>query len=550
MKHILVVVFFFLSLSFSFSQTTLVLKPDAAIGEDAAVWRLSDDCIPVGNTTTVADINLGNYIETRYMSWTWSSMGCGSGDIRSLIRFSEISLIPSGAIIISAHLNLFGPHESPDPTVNSVYPGTPYVLDNSGFLQRITSSWEESSVTWNTQPSATSLNEKSIPISTSKYGWDVSIDVTDFVAGYADGSFDNYGFLLRQQTEAIYRSIAFASSDNEDETLWPELVIVYECREDGVTVHDTTCDIKTISGRPEATEYLWSTGVVTRDITVEETGTYWVRSDVGCIAIDTFYIDGHEITPPDIDVSDIIVCPEENEVAITVDVNGETDVTYGWSPIAGVLSGNDQANATVNPNVSEKFIITVTRTEGICRSTARDTVQISKYDVGYIDIVGADDILCNRQSAEIAVQPDDFESYHWKYNDLPLTGNSSKTTISAFDDFNIYVGTMDANGCGLADSAILKTEPCCTLLMPNAFSPNGDGINDVFCAVGGQSIENIFLQIFDRWGQRVFFSYNPAVGWDGSFKGTKCDVGTYFYHLSYKCDDEMADKRGDITLIK
>ena len=124
---IILVLSLFLSATLSSAQTTPVLKPNAVIGEDATLWMLDDDCVPWSMSSTPADVNYGSSIELRYQDWTWAAAGCGSGTIRSLIRFSEVAAIPSSATVISAELRLYGPSEFPyDPITNSVYPGSPF----------------------------------------------------------------------------------------------------------------------------------------------------------------------------------------------------------------------------------------------------------------------------------------------------------------------------------------------------------------------------------------------------------------------------------------
>jgi len=89
-------------------------------------------------------------------------------------------------------------------------------------------------------------------------------------------------------------------------------------------------------------------------------------------------------------------------------------------------------------------------------------------------------------------------------------------------------------------------------MVPNAFSPNGDGSNDVFKVVNITSQTLKEFSVYDRYGQRVFYTLQPGSGWDGTFNGRPCDVGTYYYVLRYSMpgSDQEYMMKGDVTLIR
>lgn len=93
-----------------------------------------------------------------------------------------------------------------------------------------------------------------------------------------------------------------------------------------------------------------------------------------------------------------------------------------------------------------------------------------------------------------------------------------------------------------------------TMAIPNAFSPNGDGKNDLFRLTTGKDIRNIELRIYDRWGKEVFVTTDPQVGWDGNFGGTPMPIGTYYYVLVayYNNQYQVAQKmyKGEVNLIR
>ena len=110
----------------------------------------------------------------------------------------------------------------------------------------------------------------------------------------------------------------------------------------------------------------------------------------------------------------------------------------------------------------------------------------------------------------------------------------------------------DANNCVTATQIQVEQQLCCQLFMPDAFSPNGDSKNDTYRMVeyGGGVILGDF-RIYNRWGQEVFRTQDITKGWDGKFKGTDQDQGTYNYLIQYQCNDKglISQKVAKGTLI-
>lgn len=111
---------------------------------------------------------------------------------------------------------------------------------------------------------------------------------------------------------------------------------------------------------------------------------------------------------------------------------------------------------------------------------------------------------------------------------------------------------IDTNGCAGRDTLMLEAiDGCYDLNVPTAFSPNGDGVNDVFRAM--QRPARLFdLRIVDRWGEVVFRTDDPTDGWDGTFRGRPAPVGTYVYEAVYSFHDRQEPVRmaGTVTLIR
>lgn len=205
------------------TPVTVTFKPGADVGQDAIVWMLTSGCgIPI------ADSNYGNMDQFNIEYWTFN--GC-PGAIRNFIKFTELSIIPTNAIVTSAKIKFYGvPSSVPYPHGNSGYAGSPYNTDNNGWLRRVNSNWEENTITWNNQPAYSTANQISIPASNAQWNWNWADSSTALVAMVQDmisNPSSNYGFMMMLQTEEIYRSLQFASSDNANSALWPELTVTY-----------------------------------------------------------------------------------------------------------------------------------------------------------------------------------------------------------------------------------------------------------------------------------------------------------------------------------
>lgn len=117
-------------------------------------------------------------------------------------------------------------------------------------------------------------------------------------------------------------------------------------------------------------------------------------------------------------------------------------------------------------------------------------------------------------------------------------------------DNKTYRVTAYKNGNHLITSTSNYAEviPPLSIFIPDAFTPNGDGINDYFC-VKGEGIQNFTLRIFNRWGEEVFESYNPKQQWDGTYQGKPAASGTYVYHF-LAAGKGSKIKTGSVTLIR
>jgi hypothetical protein len=204
--------------------TKLVLQPGDDKGQDTWIDFFN------GNDSSIYNNgNAGSVDQIKCDVWT---MFGGVVKERSLIRFDDLSQVPSNSRIIAAKMFLHGLSSSPIhlPQGNSYYPGSPYYSygPNDIYVKKITSSWDENTVTWNSRPSVSVYGESLISPSTSQWNYNASTDVTRIARYFINNPDKNFGFMLSFVDEDIYRSMGFYSSEYTDAAMRPKLVILYK----------------------------------------------------------------------------------------------------------------------------------------------------------------------------------------------------------------------------------------------------------------------------------------------------------------------------------
>lgn len=208
--------------NFGSEYTMLVLQPNETEGQDTWIdWYAADPSYANGNA--------GSIDQFKCFAWTIEGSPVYS---RSLIRFNGLESILSMKKIVYAKMFLYGLSSSPVhlPLGNSYYPGSPYESygPNDVNVQRITSPWDENSVTWNTQPSFTSVNKSEIPPSKSQWNYNTSVEVTKMVRYFVNNPSRNYGFMLSLANETPYHAMGFYTSEYTITNRRPKLVVVYK----------------------------------------------------------------------------------------------------------------------------------------------------------------------------------------------------------------------------------------------------------------------------------------------------------------------------------
>lgn len=221
---------------------------------------------------------------------------------------------------------------------------------------------------------------------------------------------------------------------------------------------------------------------------------------------------------------------------------------YAWEPAEG-LSNTSIANPWVSPSVNTEYKVTITETT--CNQSATLSTRLTVMPVPKINAMKANDIDCSNDRSQLnatgAVQ------YTWTPA-ITLTNPSIANPVARPETTTVYVvkGT-DMEGCTGYDTITVKVDNVnkSGYLMPNAFTPNYDGLNDCYGVKYWGVIEKFEFSIYNRWGERIFNTKDPGQCWDGTYKGVEQDAGVYVYMINAEttCEAEVF-RKGTFTLIR
>lgn len=217
--------------------------------------------------------------------------------------------------------------------------------------------------------------------------------------------------------------------------------------------------------------------------------------------------------------------------------------TYSWSPTAGV-SAPGSASAVFNPTTTTTY--TVTASTANCSAQDAFTVTVSP---GAAVDAGPDAFVITGQQYTMQASGS-AGSYLW----TPAAGLSSPTILNPVatpaqtTTYTLEVTTPQ--GCKASDQVTLTLLPNCLRPM-EAFTPNGDGVNDLWLVTTGACLKSADVQVFNRYGAKVYESKDYRNTWDGTYKGKALADGTYYFVISYELvNGKKEHLKGSLTILR
>jgi gliding motility-associated-like protein len=311
-----------------------------------------------------------------------------------------------------------------------------------------------------------------------------------------------------------------------------------------------------------STDYIWSsnnafTDTLNSDLTSDSLNVtptvptmYYVQvNNSGCITYDSILVD---LASSQIELSAIQYICEGDTISIDVTNLDPTDtLTYDWSNDLDIISGDSTSSIVVSPVIGTWFYIESINSAG-CLLTDSILIQVSNLPTTAVFATADMDTIPNGTSVGLHASPGGY-TYSWTPAGT-LDDPNSQNPFATPEGTTTYIVTVTEGPCSKSDSVtIIVTDVICgqpDVYVPNAFTPDGNGNNDVV-RVRGNNIKELVFRIYDRWGELVFETNDQAVGWDGTYKGKHGDPAVYVYYLDIICiDEEEYFEKGNITLIR
>lgn len=223
----------------------------------------------------------------------------------------------------------------------------------------------------------------------------------------------------------------------------------------------------------------------------------------------------------------------------------------GTAPYNFIWS-DGQTSDTASQLCVGQYYLTITDDHG-CKY--QDTVDVNDASVNFDFTAHAEkDTIYQGQSTRLYTQDTLNYFYSWTPAESLETPNSASTKASPEQTTTYILTVSDQYGCTFTDTiTIFVKEVSCGppyIFVPNAFTPNGDGNNDVLY-VRTQFADEVYFAVYHRWGEKVFETTNKDIGWDGKINGKQADAGVYVYRLRVRCfTKEVYEESGNVTLIR
>jgi gliding motility-associated-like protein len=279
-------------------------------------------------------------------------------------------------------------------------------------------------------------------------------------------------------------------------------------------------------------------------------GTYYVQARLGngCAATGQLTVSA-ELYQATISPG-IAICADDTAL---ISLGGiDAGASIQWSPAALIDAGQGTAQVHVSPPSATWFTATVAMPSG-CTWSDSALVNVGLMSGSGVTASVDQPVVLPGTVVHLAATPSTGVTYLWQ----PASAVSNATVATPTATVNqttTFIVTVSDGICSSMDSVTVYVhELVCDepdIFVPDAFTPNGDGSNDLLF-VRGRNVASMELKVFDRWGEVVFATEDQAEGWDGSYKGKPVDPAVYVYWLTVRCvDGQDYFHKGNVTVIR
>jgi len=245
--------------------------------------------------------------------------------------------------------------------------------------------------------------------------------------------------------------------------------------------------------------------------------------------------------------NDIVTCPHAPPITL-----------QGFSPAGGTWSGLGITNPSGIFNPSSVSSGTHTLTYSVSDAngcSGDDAISAEVYAPVQADFSATPVVMELADSIPVVFTDLSSGAVSWQWNFGDENSSNLQNPTHVYSDTGSYTITLittDANGC--TDTTVrinyILVAGAATVFVPNAFTPNTDGVNDVLF-VYGEGISEIVFEVYNRWGELVFVSRNMSDGWDGTYLGKLMNPDVYIYTLYVEFTNRKAERhKGSVTLLR
>ncbi len=320
-------------------------------------------------------------------------------------------------------------------------------------------------------------------------------------------------------------------------------------------------DIVIFAESDQAVSYTWSedpnfSTILSEDsevlVTPGQPTTYYVEvaDAFGCTMQSSVTIFGYEVNAA---VPDYTVCIGDTILIESINLDPDDVLSYDWMPAGEIIEGELSSSPLVSPTATTTYTTVVTNQHG-CTTVLDSEVSVFNFVPPLTATADPDTIVIGQSSQLEALTDNSSYTYTWSPAgslDDPTIANPIATPMET----TVYTVAIE-NGDGCANTATIRVVvlvPICDdpfIFFPNGFTPNGDGENDEL-QVFGTGLDEVHWVIYNRWGQKVFETFEVDGKWDGTFDGKELSPDVFGYYLEVKCfGGEEFFKKGNVTLIK
>lgn len=280
-----------------------------------------------------------------------------------------------------------------------------------------------------------------------------------------------------------------------------------------------------------------------------QTGIYYVRyiDTLGCMDMDSVMLT--------LDLIPLVGPPDPAEIclgdSVFIFISPLDSVDWIWEGENITFTDNPN-EIMVTPTEGQYYVYTVINENG-CEAT--DSAFVDVINIGETNATAEPSEICIYETTQLNVNQIPGATYAWS-NGETLNDSTISNPIGTPLETTTYTVTVTdpETGCAMISQVtVTVVHPACEepyVFFPNAFTPNGDGHNDVLY-LRGSDITEVHFIIYNRWGEKMFESNSQDEGWDGTFDGKDLSADVFGFYLRVRCGNgEIFTKKGNVTLLR